>query len=207
MSIGSRSSPRPACGLSPSPSLLLRRSRKTQLGLFLRAAGTPGRPRCFIGMEHAPSHKSLWLSGRVACALCWENRRGRSNHAGHAGYVAPKKRRKEFNLVSFLRRRTADAAATAPPASTSGLAGERPALAEFLTATAYEDGSPRVTGTVLAFAEAGVWKACVSDRDQSMYAFITASCWESLWDAVEDALAANTLDWRVKTAAGKPPRK
>jgi hypothetical protein len=73
-----------------------------------------------------------------------------------------------------------------------------PALAEFLGEGKWEDGSPRATGTVLVFCEAGKLKACLNDRDSEMNAFYAADSWAGLWDGLEAKLRNGGLDWRRK---------
>lgn len=73
---------------------------------------------------------------------------------------------------------------------------KHPALVEFMTLEAFDDGQLRQTTTVLLFSESGVYKACVSDRDGGRVAFVTAGGLVSLLDAVEAGLQQSSLDWR-----------
>jgi hypothetical protein len=70
------------------------------------------------------------------------------------------------------------------------------ALWEFLTANKFPDGSERLTGTINLFAEGIDVKCSLSDRAQSLIAFMKC---ESLLTALHDAdakLRNGTLDWR-----------
>lgn len=77
---------------------------------------------------------------------------------------------------------------------------------EFLTQTVWEeDGSPRQTGTVMLFADAGRLKAMLNDRDGSVVAFLTLSSEDDVLGAVDQALLDPDTDWRAarKQAPGK----
>lgn len=70
------------------------------------------------------------------------------------------------------------------------------ALADYMTTDKWPDGRRRDTTTVLLFCEAGVWKACVSDRDSSCVAFVSGAGPTSVLEAVEKGLREGRLDWR-----------
>ena len=76
-----------------------------------------------------------------------------------------------------------------------------PNLFSYLTQDTWEDGSTRVTSTVLFFVERGELKCCLSDRDAQRSAFITGSDFQGLLEAVESGLEEDTLDWRQKRLA------
>lgn len=73
-----------------------------------------------------------------------------------------------------------------------------PALWEYLTLTAWDDGSPRDPATLLIFVDSGVLKCCLSDKANSRVAFLSASTLEQLLSGLEDGLVRSTLDWRVR---------
>lgn len=73
-----------------------------------------------------------------------------------------------------------------------------PAVWAFVTQGAWEDGSPRVTGTILLFWERGRLKACLSDRDAQAVAFVTLTGAGDPLDELEDALRADNIDWRAQ---------
>lgn len=83
-------------------------------------------------------------------------------------------------------------------------AQKHPALVEFLTLSQWEDGSLRETGTVLLFAEDGVWKACLNDRDAAKVAFVSGTSLEDVLVRAEAGLEEGDLDWRGRKP---PPRK
>lgn len=111
-------------------------------------------------------------------------------------------------MSSFLSRRSGSADSAGGMASfTWGRWGELyPALAEFLTAAKWPDGSTRVPGTLTMFVDAGAWKACLSDKDQGLIAFTSASDPEALLETVERGLVSNALDWRGARGPGRNKR-
>jgi hypothetical protein len=76
--------------------------------------------------------------------------------------------------------------------------GWYPVLMEFLTATAWEDGAARQTGTVLLFAEDGVFKACVKDRDGQRVSWLSGGTMDDLLSAIDLGLREDSLVWRVE---------
>jgi len=71
-----------------------------------------------------------------------------------------------------------------------------PVLWEFLSATAYEDGSERRLPTITLFLGPDGLQACLNDRDQGVAAFVTSTTLEGLWAALEEGLKKDGLDWR-----------
>lgn len=86
------------------------------------------------------------------------------------------------------------------------LDGEYPLLAAHMGDPIYDDGTPRLTSTLLIFAEQGLWKACLSCRDTEEVAFVSASCVRDLLLKLEDGLEADELDWREKKGQDKRRR-
>jgi hypothetical protein len=106
-----------------------------------------------------------------------------------------------------LQRRqaaTKDGPAPVSAAPSTGYWAKLPTLCEWLSATTWEDGSSRSTGTVMVFAEDGRWKAWVHDRDASMGCFVSSETLDGLWSAVEKAVGASGGDWRPDR---KPPKR
>lgn len=73
-----------------------------------------------------------------------------------------------------------------------------PYLHAHLTDMRYEDGTSRVTSTVLIFCESGVLRLCVNDRDNNRSVFFTASTVEEALMKAEDALATHTANWKAR---------
>jgi len=100
--------------------------------------------------------------------------------------------------MSTLKRRVPPDAATgvAGPAAAGEWGSSLPSLAEFLVATTWEDGSPRIPGTLTLFTDADVWKICLADKAQSLVAFVSGLSPLQAFQAAEDGLLRDTLDWR-----------
>lgn len=74
-----------------------------------------------------------------------------------------------------------------------------PDLAEFLFCPVWpEDGSKRETGTVMIFVDDGRLKAVLTDRAQSLVAFLSVDQPLLLLDELNAQLGSDRLDWRVK---------
>lgn len=82
-----------------------------------------------------------------------------------------------------------------------------PALVEFLGATEWAPGESRETGTVMFFSDAGLIKCCLTDRAQSLVAFMTALNWTELLEAIEEGLVSGRIDWRVRREFKPASRK
>lgn len=112
-------------------------------------------------------------------------------------------------MADHIRRRVA--ASSAPGlqvhAALGSWAKHYPALAEFLSLSEWEPGVPRATGSMSLFVDAGSWKCCLSDRDSSHVAFVSAPEAGDLLAAVEKALRADSLDWRPMRERGGKGRK
>ena len=112
-------------------------------------------------------------------------------------------------MSSFLHR--------LPPASGNGIpdgpaaAGEWsssfPALAEFLAATSWSDASPRTPGTLTLFTDGSSWKICLSDKAQSLVAFVTGLSPLEAFQAAERGLVSNCLDWRASSPTNRNRRR
>lgn len=79
-----------------------------------------------------------------------------------------------------------------------------PALMEFMTITVNDDKTPRETATVLIFAEAGLFKGCLSDRETQQTLWASSDTFEGLLEALEAMLQSGSPQWRQ---ASKKPRK
>lgn len=102
-----------------------------------------------------------------------------------------------------------NAAARAVPARGSCLA-DLPLLFDHLTASVWDDGSPRERSSLTVFADAGVWKVALNNRDAGLTAFVTAETVEACLEDLEEGLFASTLPWRPSLyprprSAGKRP--
>lgn len=89
-----------------------------------------------------------------------------------------------------------------------------PRLFEHLAALQYEgeEGGSRQTSTLLLFAQDGVWKCFLRDRDAGEFLPLSFPSFEGLLDALEAALGEEVSVWRKDRASGAPeanriPRK
>lgn len=78
------------------------------------------------------------------------------------------------------------------------LATKYPSVWEFLTAATWpEDGSARVTGTLMLFVDKGQFKATMKDRDGGHVVFVSGDGLLAVLEALESGLEADDLDWRI----------
>lgn len=153
-------------------------------------------------------HKCSVLFRGEWCALCYAGRRARETHRGHVGSVPNRYRGLEMTM-SYLER-------VPPPNGVSGVSGDAspgewsslfPALSEFLVASRWSDGTPRIPGTLSLFTDGPTWKVCLSDRAQSRVAFVSGASPPQALKAAEDGLVGSTLDWRLQRAYSSGKRK
>ena len=147
------------------------------------------------------------ICGLPDCALCYSNRKGRSNHKGHWGYRVHTQKNGEA-MARFAKRE--EAAKTdrpsGEPTQDAAFARKFPAIWEFLTLETWEDGKARLTSTLLFLVEGGRWKACLNDRA------LDRSCWaagdtvDACMASLEASMSAGTAEWR-RRAPQKSPRK
>lgn len=100
---------------------------------------------------------------------------------------------------------------TKPPTGNGGYAApsgpgdeDVPLLVEYLSATTYDDGTPRQTSTLLLMAQDGAWKACLRDREQGMCLWVAAPSFGALIGVVEASLGLPDAPWRLDRASGHP---
>lgn len=131
------------------------------------------------------------------CPFCYSNRKGRSNYKGHYGYKKSTSD-KAVSVMAILRK-------AVPPATTGVELGcwlapdgseLMPAMREFLTMCVWEDGSARATGTLVAFADGGVMKVLLNDKDADRIAVVSGKTFYDAVEAAEEGLALDSLDWR-----------
>lgn len=107
--------------------------------------------------------------------------------------------------MGIKRRTGVDAEGVVPAVSNPGSWGERyPRLAERLTCPVFDDGTVRVTDTLTLFAQDGVWKGCLRDRDARLCLWVAATTPEGVLEVLEEALGDATAVWRADRAAGAP---
>lgn len=98
-----------------------------------------------------------------------------------------------------------------PAATSNGVAGGSrdgdewvlyPTLMEWLTEERWDDGSSRLTSTLLIFCEQGAWKVCFNDRAADRNTFLAAGTFAGVLGLLEERLSAGTIEWKPK--GGKP---
>lgn len=113
----------------------------------------------------------------------------------------------ELELEAHMKRRTKDGP------NHEGRAGRDPefqakfpTLFDYLTATCFDGDNkqPRITSTLLLFAQDLVWKACLRDRSEGVCAWVAAPELFSLLAVLEEELAGDTAVWRLDRLAGAP---
>lgn len=109
--------------------------------------------------------------------------------------------------MSFLRKHSLSESGQNPASSVDvEFSKVYPALSEYLTATAYPDGTSRQTSSLTIFRDDGWWKACLNERDQGMVLFVAESRFGTLLEALELLLQEDQPPWRKSTVKGRPGR-
>lgn len=131
------------------------------------------------------------------CPYCYENRRMRAAHVGHA-YLSRLTIR-HVTYEDFAMKRPSQAARpkkgdfACPDPS---FLATYPALAKGLCDPWWDDGKPRKCWTLkIWFDDAGV-HVCVNDPDSKMVAFTTHSGLTEALAELDAAIEADTLSWR-----------
>ena len=78
-----------------------------------------------------------------------------------------------------------------------------PDLLAFMSVSSWPDGSSRLPGTLIVFAENGAWKACLSDKDASLVCFVTGRTLDELLERCEGIVAGEGGDWRPARSPGR----
>ena len=72
-----------------------------------------------------------------------------------------------------------------------------PAIWEYLTLEAHEDGTPRERSMLMILVEDGIVKGCLQDRDQGQSLWASGSGVPGVLEALDRHLQAGTGEWRV----------
>lgn len=78
-----------------------------------------------------------------------------------------------------------------------------PTLWEYLTADTYDDGSKRLTGSLVIFPQDGLLKGLLKDADTELVLWLSARNMEELFVAFEASLTSGRAEWRKDRNAGK----
>jgi len=154
-------------------------------------------------MGKCPGSKPPW----PWCPFCYEGIRHRTYHKGHFHYRTPSGRPRRFSLP--LPTKTAPAGTNGSSSSVVLVAGPLDGLSEvwaFLTATAYPDGTKRLTGRLSFSCEKGVLSVSLTDQETSQYVIRSGRSLSDILLALEAGLASGDLDWAPSRWSGKGRR-
>lgn len=85
----------------------------------------------------------------------------------------------------------------AVPLEACPLSERWPALAEFLSSGAWDNGDPRERGTMLLVWSDGRWRAWLNDKDTGAAAWMSGETLSEVLDDASEALREGSLEWRV----------
>lgn len=74
---------------------------------------------------------------------------------------------------------------------------DNPNIFAFLTELKYDDGKPRLTGSISIFTQLGVLKASISDKDAQQVAYIEAPSLMELFALIERAICDGSTEWKA----------
>jgi hypothetical protein len=95
-----------------------------------------------------------------------------------------------------------NSAALAEQVGSSAATALWPLVMEMVVEPRYADGSSRVTASLLIFAEDGLFKVCLNDRDCMRSAWATGRTPEAALDALDAALRSDRVEWRTSRPGG-----
>lgn len=115
-------------------------------------------------------------------------------------------RRKELTMA--LKKVLRQAAEKTPGGPGVTDAGDFPTLIEYLTLTAYPDGTKRETAALIIVADAGGWRGCLSDKDNARSLWKASDSVLGLLMALEQAAAEDDPGaWRQQQGTSRKGRK
>jgi len=77
-----------------------------------------------------------------------------------------------------------------------GFAKKHPLLWSYLTQTAWEDGTARLTSSLLIFSDDGTLKGMLRDREAGLCLWVAGATFGGLLEALEGSLGDPRADWR-----------
>lgn len=148
------------------------------------------------------NHKQLASAGLIWCPQCYEGLKGRRYRSGHLG----ENLRPQKGGASLPLQKPGKSAASSGSLSGTKCDGtifqSFPTLWEFLTLSAWPDGSSRKPGTLILFTEGEKWKMCLKDVANARVAFVTAEALDDLFLAADEGLDKDSVDWRPDRPQG-----
>lgn len=111
----------------------------------------------------------------------------------------------EKQVMGLLRKadQPSPAALPVPTLVDPGLGAKYPTLWSYLTQSAWDDGSPRVTSSLLVFVQDGIMKGLLRDREAGLCLWVAAPGLSQLLGVLETNLGSSAADWRVDREQGK----
>jgi hypothetical protein len=94
-----------------------------------------------------------------------------------------------------MKKKTVAAAPGGPAASIEGLS-KVPQYAEWMTATCYEDGTPRMAPTLTIWCQGGEWRANLRDRAEGLCLWLSAATHSDLIKLVDEFCQSSDAPWR-----------
>lgn len=141
------------------------------------------------------------------CGLCYSGLKGRGVFPGHAGWSKPRGPwRSKWMALKRVVRSPAGAPGLRLPTLDCELSVLFPTVLEFLSLSAWEDGTARLPGTITLLTDGTMIKAALNDRDAELSCFVSGRTLTELLTTVEAGLSAGSLDWREKVQ-WKGPRR
>lgn len=113
-----------------------------------------------------------------------------------AGVDAKDEVRRFLEMALSKGNRPKAAADGPPPLKDVGFAKTYPVTWDYLTQTRWEDGSARLTATLLLFASEGILKGMLNDRDAQQTLWVASGTVMGVFAALEAALGDERADWR-----------
>lgn len=96
---------------------------------------------------------------------------------------------------ALVKKKVVNNAVGAPAANVDGMKGIA-SLAEWMTATSYEDGTVRQVPTVTFWCAGGEWKANLRDRAEGLCLWLSADTWGELVKLCDAACQDSGYPWR-----------
>lgn len=173
-----------------------------------------GRPETFDGEAWLRAQvKKGGFTYQLVDGLIYWSYKGRSKWDRCSGVSTcpPKCKRADmpFHVITYLRselmkKRQVKVSGLASAVLTDkAFTSDYPLIWEHLTATKFDDGTARQTSTLLLFAQDGVLKAMLKDKEAGLCAWVSGATWDGLLTALELALGDDLFEWRQDRTAGQ----
>jgi len=77
-----------------------------------------------------------------------------------------------------------------------------PTIMAFLKDEKFDDGTPRMPGTISLFCKGGCLTFAINDRVRNVTAYVNAHTFVEALDLIERGIFDDSLDWKTKQAYG-----